>query len=383
MRWYHKVCCGVFSAVAMAGCGAHVAQEKPVAVAPVLTPAQMRFDEAQALAAKESWAEAAALFAQASASDPHMAQAVFNEAVCREHMGALKEALQLYTTYSALEPQDMDALRARVRLQQALGLFAEALALLESVPADVRAADAALNFAYIDVLRSTRAWDKALDVARGLLMRDQKDVEAMKALALVYADKGDLQLASTYFANALKLAPKDADIAVNMGLIAHRKGDVAGALRAFEEALVLNPSHAAAYANKGALALAYRDYTKARNDYEKALSLGKVDCHTVSALGYALEGLKESKQALEQLEKAYQMCKMDTELLFAMGSVCMQQLRDSACALKHFEAYTVQTPALQKEHRVFQFIESLKASQPAGGAAPAAPAAQPNTTPAG
>ena len=112
---------------------------------------------------------------------------------------------------------------------------------------------------------------------------------------------------------------------------------------------------------------------------------GNLNCTTAAALGYAREGAQKGKEAVAQLGKAHTMCPKDDELLFAMGMICMDQLRDNVCALKHFESYSAAKKNLAKDHRVFQFIGSLKQLQEMNSQPPpveAPPAEDPESTPA-
>src|SRR5690606_19973844 len=51
------------------------------------------------------------------------------------------------------------------------------------------------------VLRQQKKFEAAAEAARKVLLRDQKNVAAIKSLALIYADQGKLELAETFFRN--------------------------------------------------------------------------------------------------------------------------------------------------------------------------------------
>jgi hypothetical protein len=101
-----------------------------------------------------------------------------------------------------------------------------------------------------------------------------------------------------------------------------------------------------------------------------------VNCTTASALGYAYEGTQEGKKAVEQLIEAYQLCPTQTELLYAIGNICMGQLRDNDCALEYYQKYTASKKQLAKDHPVHMLIDSIKQMK-------AAEAAGPETAPEG
>src|SRR5258705_471491 len=109
-----------------------------------------------------------------------------------------------------------------------------------------------------------KQYPKAVDTVRKLLMRDQRNVDAYKNLALVYYDQKKYKLAQTILGNAQKLAEasgkKDPDISVNLGMIQIALGDNGKAMAAFKQAVEIDPGHIVANYNIGSLELEHRDY---------------------------------------------------------------------------------------------------------------------------
>lgn len=373
LNWLLLLGLSACGGAASSGASANAVQ----AMVPPQKQAADAYHEATVAGQHGEWAKAAELFTVAARLDPSFTLAHLNHAIAVERSGNVPLAIDAYRSVLAAEPGMPEASIHLARALVAVGDAVSGLSVVEE-SLKIHPEDFALLNAEASLLRQNKQYDRAADAARKVLLRDQKNVAAIKNLALIYADQNKLQLAETFFQNALKLDANDASIHVNLGLLAHRRGDHQAAIAAFEKALTLNPNDARAHANIGAIALKYRDYKRAVTEYRSAITLGLVTCETQSALGFALEGASDSKAAISQLESAHDMCPKDAELLFTIGSVCMSQLRDNTCALKNFERYTSTKEGLSKEHRVFQFINALKASSAAPPPAePTAPAVAP------
>lgn len=402
---YAAGCAVLAAAVAFGACGgAQEEQPKPQVAKKAKRPrsaikGENEFADATRAAGNRNWKQAAQLFGQAAqqllaqaksgpATGPQpaaqpgqpappppkkreftaeekaritsmMHAARVNRGIALERAGDLKTAKKIYAAVLEEDPKNPEAAanlaRANIALREYKGAQKVVTAALKHNPEN----SALLNM-LAGVLRQNAKYEEAARTARKVLLRDQKNAAAIKTLALVYADEGKLQLAETFFRNALKLDDKDPNIWVNLGLIAYKHGKHQKAVLEFQQALKLDPKNGAALANIGAISLRYRDYERAVDAYGKALEAGILNCTTTSALGYALEGMQQGQKAVDQLSKAYEMCPKDSELLFAMGMICMDQLRDNGCALKHFQAYSKSKKNLAADHRVYRFIDSIK-----------------------
>lgn len=320
------------------------------------------------------WEKAARLFGEARRSNPDNVGLVVNHGVALERSGDVARAVEAYEAAHALDPTDAAAASSLARAWVATKKLKKAKLVLKRA-LDAHPDDAELLNVSASVHRLAGNGKRAAELARRVLLRDQKNIGAMKTLALVYADEGKLQLADTFFRNALKLDDGDASIYVNLGLLEFRRGEHQRALANFERAIALDPKDPAAHANVGAIALRYRDYGRAAESYGSAVEQGLVTCETVSALGYAHEGAQNGAEAVASLKRAYELCPDDAELLYSVGTICMAQLQDNRCALDYFTRYTESKKALAKDHPVYLMIESLQQMQEQPAAAP--PEAQP------
>jgi len=326
------------------------------------TPAEGKFVEGLKAGREANWPLAAKYFAKSYALDAGLISAKVNHAISLERHGEMKEAAALFEAAAKAQPENIASALNLARIYVALGRVGDAAKVLQPVlkahPDDLDV----LN-TYAVILRLDKKFIEAINTARKVLMKDQTNAEATKSIGLTYADMGKLTLAETFLRNALKLNEKDASIFVNLGLMQARRGHEQRALFEFEEGLKLAPNNAVAHANIGAIALRWRDYGRAAASYGKAIKSGVLTCDTSSALGYALEGMQKGKDALAQFGKAYALCPAEKELLFAMGNICMAQLRDNKCALDNFEAYQKSKQNLAKDHHVHRLIDAIRAMQ--------------------
>jgi tetratricopeptide (TPR) repeat protein len=340
------------------GCGTG-GGPKPKVGSQKLGPGQADFKAGQDAAANQRWQQAADLFARSAKVAATKTRALMNQAMCLERGGDVKKAAAIYAELLTSNDASLEVVKAFVRVQSGLGSYKKARQELVR-RLKISPSNASLLNLLSGVLRHLKKYDAATQSARKVILRDQKNFSAIKNLALIYTDQGKVQLAETFFRNALKLNSKDGTIYVNLGLIAAKRGEDQRAIAEFETALKLDPKNASAWANIGSISLKYRDYERAAKAYGLALGSGLNTCATMAAMGYSLEGTQKGQEAVAQLAKTYEMCPKEHELVFSMGMICMGQLRDNQCALKHFTSYAQAKKKLDKGHQVYEYIRSLK-----------------------
>ncbi|CAN0554606.1 unnamed protein product, partial [Laminaria digitata] len=153
--------------------------------------------------------------------------------------------------------------------------------------------------------REKKQYKDAISALRTLLMRDQKNIDAYKNLALVYYDQKKFKLTQTILENALKMAKeqkrKDPDIYVNLGMVYLSREENGKAMAAFKKALEVDPNHIAANYNIGALALGHRDYGLAAKAYGVVAKARPGDGYVAASLGYAYQGQQNLDEAKKWL----------------------------------------------------------------------------------
>lgn len=301
-------------------------------------PILMEFDAAQQLFENKKYAEAAEAFEAVYAKQAKLPSALFNAAVAYESDGNLPAAMATYQKAVDTLPSNTEALTGLTRTAAALkkgkGALRRINAMLKEKPEDTSLLNMKAN-----LLRATGKYQEAIKTARKIILRDQKNLQAMKTIGLAYSDMGKLDLAETFFRNALKIAKDDPSLLNNIALIQYRRDDHPQALETFKsniEAIAQNPI---AHANIGLIALRFRDYQRAQVELAKAIDQGLKTCLTMKAQGYAFEGLQQGKEAIDALQQAIRLCPSDPELSFDVAKIYMIQLRDNAQAKAIYTDY--------------------------------------------
>ncbi|GHH46547.1 type IV pilus biogenesis/stability protein PilW [[Pseudomonas] boreopolis] len=138
----------------------------------------------------------------------------------------------------------------------------------------------------------TGEYDDAERLARDVLKRDPKSVDAYTVLAVVASQRGDGQAAGDYYRKTTELAPGQGDVLNNYGAWLCANGYPAEALVWFDRAMS-DPrygSPASALANAGGCALQAGQNERALRDLRRALELDPANA-------YALESMARNEYA--------------------------------------------------------------------------------------
>lgn len=326
------------------------AKPKPKAVSPAekLAAANKKFEAGD-------YASAVNGYDQVLAKQPDQPVVMYNRAVALQRLGKSDEAATAYEAVLAKNPEDERAalnygavLKARGKpgdLDKAISIYTKAL---KKKPFD----GSLLNNLSV-LYREKKQYKDAISALRTLLMRDQKNIDAYKNLALVYYDQKKFKLTQTILENALKMAKeqkrKDPDIYVNLGMVYLSREENGKAMAAFKKALEVDPNHIAANYNIGALALGHRDYGLAAKAYGVVAKARPGDGYVAASLGYAYQGQQNLDEAKKWLEKARKL-KLDSatagpgavddeEQMILQLMIISQGKEDSAGALKYADEY--------------------------------------------
>jgi len=96
-------------------------------------------------------------------------------------------------------------------------------------------------------LITLKRFDEAFEIFNQVLLLDPHHVKALEARAVIYMQRGELELAEKDLEDALKLEPNNARLYYRLGQIYYRKKDLDRALELFTQAIDLEPMYPAAY----------------------------------------------------------------------------------------------------------------------------------------
>lgn len=118
-----------------------------------------------------------------------------------------------------------------------------------------------------------QVWENTESLFGDVLAKNPSSHIAKNNIGNLYLDQGELNIARTYFQDALKLKPDYPEALVNMAAYHGRTGNFSEAERNLKEAMELNPEFAPTYFNLGGVHFMRGNYRLANEAYHKALEI--------------------------------------------------------------------------------------------------------------
>jgi tetratricopeptide (TPR) repeat protein len=154
-----------------------------------------------------------------------------------------------------------------------------------------------------------KVWNNTTTLFKGALKSTPNNYLAYNMLGLDAADKGDNELALSYYNTALKVRPDFDQAYNNAGLVLIKMARRHEASKYFEKAIQINKFSAEAYYNLGLFLMQENNFDRAVSYFSKAIEIKKnsgsgllVDAHT--NLGIALARRGDTQKALEHFQEA-------------------------------------------------------------------------------
>lgn len=124
------------------------------------------------------------------------------------------------------------------------------------------------------VKESAVNYEEDIQLAKSILEKDPRNLEALITLGNAYFDTDRYQEAIDAYSKALAIDPKNPDVRTDMGIMYRRLGQFDKAIEAFRQAAQDNPMHANSRFNLGVV-LKYdkKDYLGAIKAWEEFLKL--------------------------------------------------------------------------------------------------------------
>ena len=92
-----------------------------------------------------------------------------------------------------------------------------------------------------------KQFDKALEIFSKVLEMDLNHIKALEARAVIYMQKGEIELEQIDLEKAISIEPENARLYFRLGQVYYRKKDLDKALELFTKAIDLEPVYPAAY----------------------------------------------------------------------------------------------------------------------------------------
>lgn len=258
------------------------------------------------------------LVEQAVSDNPRCFQCHYSMGVLLEKEGKFAQAAHAYQQALKIHPAHLQSAINLSNLYLRLGRHREAQLL---VSAAVRAAprDLGLRNQLAAVLLASRQYNKAAEQAKGVLLVDERNVQAMIYLAQAYYSWGKHELAERILLKAKEIDDTNALIHNRLGFVYLKMDNMSSAIAAFKKATELDPNLPEAHNNLGALYNQARDYATATEMLRKAVALAPRFFEAYLNLGNALRGGKNFKDAEEAYRRALQVKPDSRQPLFNLG----------------------------------------------------------------
>ncbi len=268
-------------------------------------------------------------------------------------LGLPEDALKSADVALTKDGSDKNAIVVKSKSMAALGRSHDGIAFLNEQGVSLEkdsARDPELLSMLAAFYRKEKKYDESAKAISMVLARHEGHGEALRNLALLHYEQGNMSLAQTVAANALKINSQDAEVINALGMIEVKKNKLPAAIQYFRQALELDNSLVGAHLNIAAIALKYRDYASAKLHYEKAVGLVPNHADANLGLGLSLAGLQESDSAISKLTQALEMNPKANDARFELSRVFKFQKSDLAQALKWSNDYLANAPGLNESH---------------------------------
>ncbi len=360
------------------------------------------------------YATARSAFESAISRDKAFLEAYFNLGMVHERTGKPLEAVSTYKRAMDANPGNLDAQASVGKVYLALAKRAksegdaakaseyegEARRIFDDVIAknpDNVAANNAMALYWLN--RGDRS--TAEDFVKKVLLVQPHNVVALNTRGLINLQAGKLSIARWVFEEkALREDANSTEALTNLGLTYMKMNKAPQAVASFEKAILVDPDNFEARMNVAAIYLDYLHYQASLDQYDAALKLVPNDVEALIGAGSCLLGLHKAKEAVERWEKALKL-DPDRAVLYArIGKVYESTLNDLGKAIENYEQWVskgnpgdkdpikAKLPVLKEmKEKGGLMLQTepppAEGQAPAGGeAAPAAPAAAPETAPA-
>jgi len=274
-------------------------------------------------------------------AEPSNAFVQYNLGLAYYSLGQFNEARDAWVRTTSLDPKfgpawlNLGALAARSgNLDVALTNYRAGIS---NAPEDMP-----LRAAEIAVLRSLKRDDEAISAARKALAVNSNAIDIYTNLALVYLDKGQVDLAGFVIEKAQKEVPyadENAQVYAIIGEIFYRRNDVANAVVFFQIALNIDATALPAIMFLSSYYLDNRSYVEAAPLLERAAALAPDSAGIQMNLGITYRGLGRFDDAKRCYENALRLDPKNPEPYRNLAVLYGDHLKDYDAALQTIDAY--------------------------------------------
>lgn len=244
--------------------------------------------------------------------------ASYNLGVIAEKEGDISGAANHYTKALDNNPDFTPALLNLVRLYVRYDRISDADKIARKY-IDARPENLDHRAARLEVMLAKEDYRDVIREAKKLLRRDERNVEAMLAMAKANFELERYEFTTDILERASELAPDRSEIYFIFGLVAMENENRGRAISNFEKALEKNPRLAEAHNNLGLLYQEAGDFEAAAAQFRKAIDDYPDFMQAKLNLGIALKQLGEKKKAEEKFKEVISMDSSYADAYFNLG----------------------------------------------------------------
>jgi Flp pilus assembly protein TadD len=215
-----------------------------------------------------------------------------------------------------------------------------------------------------EIYRQTGDHDKAMEFARGALMRDPQSTTALKVMIRSYLDRKQLAMAKLVALRGVSLDATDPELHHAVGLIRLQEGDKDEARLAFKKALETRDDYQPSHVALAQLALEVEDFPEAEEHLRRILQVDGKNAAAHLNLGIAYKGQGQYDKAMQEYDEAE---KLNPELaaVHLNRAVILHRVKDAPeRAVELYKKYIAMAGgdvALSAESPVFNLLKEAEA----------------------
>jgi tetratricopeptide (TPR) repeat protein len=279
--------------------------------------------------------------------------AAYNMGIIHESEGETKKAAKRYqqalTKNADFSPALLNLVRLYIRNNQVSDADAIARNYMDKRPENM-----AHRAAHLEVDLHKGQYEEVIRAAKKILRRDEKNVDAMLAMAEANMELERYELARAILDRAVEIEPQRAEIYFKYGVISDQEGVSAAAIDGYKQALKRRTDYPEAHNNLGVLYHEARDYKAAIKQFNAAIKWAPSFKEAYLNRGNSLKGDGSFEKAASSFQKALEIDPKYADALFNLGILYLDS---------DFEAMD-KIPELRKSVEFFEKYKSVKTRVP-------------------
>jgi tetratricopeptide (TPR) repeat protein len=233
----------------------------------------------------------------------------------------LEEALEVLEDATLFSPNDLTIRLLQAEAMAYLGLYAEALAALETAKTSVRKGNDLSDILTVEavVYECQEQYERMFFTLEAAVLEDPRNEEALDRLWFCVELTKNYEASITLHNAVLNRDPYASVAWYNLGHAHAYMGNYEEAIEAYEYAFITNEKFEEAYRHFAELCLEMRQYHKALNGYQEMIEHFDPDSELYFNVGQCYQHLGQFNLARKNFKRALSMDPLNDEVFFHIG----------------------------------------------------------------